>query len=69
MSKFKYPQKSKYKRSPNRIYFLGDFQDGEEIEFAYKCEKPSADAIGNVWYKSCKNGYMNLINIKELEEV
>lgn len=69
MSKFNYPLKAKYKRFSNRIYFMTDFENGEEIEFAYRCEKPSAEGLGNVWYKSCKTGYINLVNVKELEEL
>jgi hypothetical protein len=69
MSKYVYPIKAKYKRNANRIYFIGDFEDGEELKFAYKCLKPSADGIGNVWYESCKTGHVKLVNIKELEEI
>ena len=29
---FNFPLKAKYKRNKNRIYFSGDFEDGEEIE-------------------------------------
>jgi hypothetical protein len=65
--KHDYPLKARYKRFDNRIYFVGDFEDNEEIEFAYMCEKPNACAIGNVWYKG-KAGIPKLINIKELKE-
>jgi hypothetical protein len=62
-----FPKKAKYKRNENRIYFYGDFEDGEEIEFAYRCDKPNASAIGNVWYKSCGDKWkMNLVNIRDL---
>lgn len=62
-----FPKKAKYKRDENRIYFMDDFKDGEEIKFAYKCDKPSANAIGNAWYRSCESGNVNLINIKDLD--
>ena len=38
---FNFPMKAKYKRNKNRIYFSGDFEDGEEIEFYYMSDKPS----------------------------
>jgi hypothetical protein len=62
------PIKGKYKRDKNRIYFSGDFQDEEEIYFWHSCEKPSANAIGNAFYKNKKGDY-HLINIKEVEEI
>lgn len=67
-NKIDFPKKGVYKRVKNRIYFLGDFEDGEEIEFAYSCGKPSSTAIGNAWYKSCNDKYYrcNLINVKEI---
>lgn len=66
----RFPKKAKYKRFKNRIYFLGDFEDGEIIEFAHFCEKPSADAIGNVFYRSEKEQWKkHLVNIEELEAI
>lgn len=67
MSKIIFPLKAKYKRFSNRIYFSIDFKDKEELEFANTCEKPSSNAIGNVFYRSCKSGITNLVNINELE--
>ena len=62
------PMKARYKRDKNRIYFYGDFYDGEEIEFFWNCEKPNACARGNVWYRSKDKG-SHLVNIKELEAI
>lgn len=62
---FNMPLKAYYKRNNNRIYFPGDFQDGEEIEFVWNCDKPSACARGNAFYMS-KDGMSRLVNIKEL---
>jgi hypothetical protein len=63
---FDMPLKAKYKRDSNRIYTSIDFQDGEEIEFLWNCEHPSACSIGNAFYRG-KDGLSHLINIKELE--
>lgn len=63
---FDMPLKAKYKRFDNRIYFATDFQDNEEIEFFWHCDKPSACAIGNAFYVG-KDGFSHLVNIKELE--
>ena len=38
---FNFPLKAKYKRNKNRIYFSGDFEDGEDIEFYYMSDKPN----------------------------
>ena len=60
-----FPNKGIYKRNPNRIYFSGDFQDGEEVYFKWTTGKPSSTAKGYAFYKNI-NGESNLINIKEL---
>lgn len=65
---YDFPMKAKYIRSSNRIYFSGDFKDGEEIEFAWNCDKPSANALGNAFY-SGKHSNPRLININEIEAV
>lgn len=64
-----FPQKAIYQRRENRIYFLGDFEDGEEIEFAYTTGSPYANSIGNAFYRSCNPKYyrVNLVNIKDLQ--
>ena len=64
----RFPYKAKYKRDSNRIYFAGDFRDGEEVTFWWNCGKPSACAIGNAFYINNK-GNQQLINIKELESL
>ena len=65
---FDMPLKAKYKRDPNRIYFIGDFKDGEIIKFSWCCEKPSACAIGNVFYES-EHEPSQLVNIRDLEPI
>lgn len=60
------PLKAKYKRSVNRLYFYGDFKDGEEVTFFWNCEKPSACAVGNAFYIG-ENRTSHLVNISELE--
>ncbi len=62
---FDFPMNARYKRFDNRIYFATDFKDGEEIEFFWNCDKPSACALGNAFYRN-KEGASNLVNIKEL---
>jgi hypothetical protein len=65
---FNMPMKAVYKRFPNRIYFSTDFQDGEEIEFFWNCDKPSTCAIGNAFYIG-KDSISRLVNIKELKVI
>lgn len=62
---FNFPKTAKYRRASNRIYFGTDFDDGEEITFAWMCNQPNANARGNAFYYSPKHGY-RLINISEL---
>jgi len=61
---FNMPLKAHYKRFDNRIYFSYDFDDNEEIEFFCYCERPSANAMGNAFYKGKKG--VRLVNVKEL---
>ena len=63
---FDMPLKARYKRRPNRIYFYGNFQDNEEIEFFWDAEKPSSCAKGYAFYMG-KDKMSQLVNIKELE--
>jgi hypothetical protein len=63
--KFSFPMKAKYKRDKNRIYFATDFQDGEEIEFWWNCDKPSSSAKGYAFYTNGKADF-KLVNINEL---
>jgi len=60
------PKEGIYRRNPNRIYFLGDFKDGEHISFYWGCEQPSAIAHGNVFYTG-QEGLSQLINLKEID--
>ena len=65
---FNFPLKAKYKRNKNRIYFSGDFEDGEEIEFYCMSDKPSSSAKGYAFYRSIQNPTNTmLININREE--
>ena len=65
---FNFPLKTKYKRNKNRIYFSGDFEDGEEIEFYCTSDKPSSSAKGYAFYRSIQNPTKTmLININREE--
>lgn len=66
-----FPQKAIYKRRKDRMYFLGDFKDGEEIEFSHTTGRPSATAMGNAFYRSSntKDYRVNLVNIKDLKPI
>jgi len=65
---FNFPLKAQYIRQSNRFYFSDDFEDREEIEFFWNCDKPSACARGNAFYMN-KKGTSKLVNIKELESM
>lgn len=65
---FDFPLKARYKRSSSRIYSVMNFKDNEEIEFFWNCDKPSVCAIGNAYYVN-KEGFSNLVNIKDLESI
>ena len=65
---YKFPMKAKYIRSSDRIYFSNDFQDREEIEFEWYCEKPSGNADGYAYYIG-KNEFAKLVHISELEAI
>ena len=51
----------KFVSDPNRIYTIMDFEDGEEIEFAYHPDKPSAIAKGYEIWRSKIDGRTNLL--------
>lgn len=61
-----FPLRAKYKRHKNRIYFATDCQDGEELEYYSKCEKPSSNGAGYRIYKDSK-GFTHLIHYTDLE--
>lgn len=61
-----FPLYAKYKRSKDRIYFATDFEDGEELEYYGKVEKPSSNAMGYRYYKNSK-GYIRLTHYTDLE--
>lgn len=65
---YDFPAKAKYKRSKNRIYFITDFQDGEEIEFFWNCDKPNSCAKGYAFYMS-KDANFKMIHISEIESI
>ena len=57
----------KYVRDPNRIYAIMDFEDGEEIEFAYYPSHPQSYAKGHVFYRSKRDGRTMLLAKEDLE--
>lgn len=56
----------KYKKDPDRIYTMMDFDDGEEIEFAYPPSHPSARVGGYEFYKSKKDGRTILLSPNDI---
>ena len=60
-----FPERAKYVRHENRIYFATDCQDGEELIYYGRCEKPSSNAMGYREYKDSK-GYVRLIHYKDI---
>lgn len=57
----------KYKRNPNRIYTIMDFEDGEKIKFFSYPDKPSSKAEGYGWFSNSE-GYTRLLHFNEVEE-
>ena len=62
---YEFPLKAKYVRHENRIYFITDCEDGEELTYVGKCEKPIANANGYREYKDSR-GRVRLIHINEI---
>lgn len=63
-----FPVRARYKRKDNRIYFVTDFEDGEELEYYGKVEKPSSNAMGYRYYKNSK-GNIRLTHYTDLEVI
>ena len=57
----------KFVRKPNRFYTIMDFEDGEEIEFAYYPPRNSAIALGYAFYKSKRDGRTMLLSPDEVQ--
>ena len=51
----------KFIRKPSRIYTIIDFEDGEEIEFAYYSFVPSSKAKGYEFWRSKVDGRTMLL--------
>ena len=51
----------KFIRKPNRIYTIMDFEDGEEIEFAYYSVVPSSKAKKYEFWRSKVDGRIMLL--------
>jgi hypothetical protein len=58
--------KMKFVKDPNRIYTIMDFEDGEEIEFAYYPDKPSAVAKGYGHWRSKVDGRTMLLTREDM---
>ena len=56
----------KFVRKPKRIYTIMDFEDGEEIEFAYYPDKPNAVARGLEIWRSKVDGRTMLLSPDDL---
>ena len=56
----------KFVRDPNRIYTVMDFEEGEEIEFAYKAGHPSSNAKGYAFYRSKEDGRTMLLTPEDV---
>ena len=57
----------KFVRNPNEIYTIMDFEEGEEIEFAYLPDKPSAVAYGYEIWRSKVDGRTRLLTQEEIK--
>ena len=57
----------KFVKDPNQIYTIMDFEEGEEIEFAYLPDKPSSVAAGHAFYRSKVDGRIRLMSKDEVE--
>lgn len=69
-SKEDFPKKAIYRKPKNRIAFLTDFEDGEEIEFYRFASRPNSWKEGIAFYQSVTGKFKyNLVNIKDLEEI
>ena len=56
----------KFIRKPNRIYTIMDFEDGEEIEFAYYSFVPSSKAKEYEFWRSKVDGRTMLLTPDDL---
>ena len=56
----------KFVRKPNRIYTIMDFEDGEEIAFAYHPSVQSSKAKGYAFYCSKKDGRTMLLTTDDV---
>ena len=57
----------KFVRNPNQIYTIMDFEEGEEIEFAYYPDKPSAITKGYEIWRSKVDGRTRLLTQEEIK--
>lgn len=65
-----FPKKAIYRKPKNRIAFLTDFKDGDEIEFYRFASRPNSWKEGLAFYKSETDKFKyKLVNIKDLEEI
>lgn len=56
----------KFKRDLNKIYTIMDFEDDEEIEFAYLTSHPPARVSGYEFYESKKDGRTMLLSPNDI---
>lgn len=63
--KVEFPLKAKYVRHENRIYFITDWQDGEELTYYGKADKPNSNAKGYRFYRDSK-GNIKLVHYNDI---
>ena len=57
----------KFVKDPNQIYTIMDFEEGEEIEFAYLPDKPLAVTKGYEIWRSKVDGRTRLLTQEEIK--
>ena len=56
----------KFVKDPNQIYTIMDFEEGEEIEFSYYPDTPSAMAKGYEIWRSKADGRTRLLTQQDI---
>ena len=56
----------KFVKDPNRIYTIMEFEEGEEIEFAYYPDKPLAVSKGYEHWRSKVDGRTMLLTQEDI---
>ena len=67
--RMEFPKVARYKRNPNRLYTINDFEDGEIVTFSNFCGNDKSTGQGYAWYFGTKSKHGNFIDLDEIEEV